>query len=112
MTEREQREVLEHVRATIKRTWLRHCLTVKITRKRATYDRPAEWRMWVYVKGLPKVLEDGCSNGYLLRAENYDDKAMAQKLVSIAMTSPFAKDYIQTPMSDSKVERSDNATKA
>ena len=92
MNEREQREVLEHVRATIKRTWLRNCLTVKITRKRATLERPAEWRLWVYVKGLPKVLEDGCSNGYLLRAENYDDEAMTQKLVSIAMTSPFAKD--------------------
>ena len=65
---------------------------MKITRLRATYNRPAEWRMWVYVKGLPKVLEDGCSNGYLLRAENYDDKTLTQKLVSIAMTSPFAKD--------------------
>lgn len=95
MNERVQREVLEHVRAVIKRAWLRHCLTVKITRKRATYDRPAEWRMWVYVKGLPKVLEDGCSNGYLLRAENYDAKAMAQELLSIAMTSPFAKDYVE-----------------
>lgn len=95
MTEREQREVLEHVRATIKWTWLRHCLTVKITRKRATLERPAEWRMWVYVKGLPKVLEDGCSNGYLLRAENYDDKAMAQELLSIALTSPWAKDYVE-----------------
>ena len=31
---------------------------------------------------------------YLLRAENYNDEAMAQKLVSIAMTSPFAKEYI------------------
>lgn len=95
MTEREQREVLEHVRATIKRTWLRHCLSVKITRKRATYDRPAEWRMWVYVKGLPTVLEDGCSNGYLFRAVNYDEKVMAQKLLSIAMTSPLAKDYVK-----------------
>ena len=95
MTEREQRETLEHVRATIKRTWLRHCLTTKLTRKRATLERPAEWRLWVYAKGVPKVLEDGCSNGYLLRAENYDDEAMTQKLVSIAMTSPFAKDYIE-----------------
>lgn len=92
MTEREQRETLEHVRATIKRTWLRHCLSVKITRRRATLERPAEWRMWVYAKGLPKVLEDGCSNGYLFRAVNYDDKVVAQKLLSIAMTSPFAKD--------------------
>lgn len=92
MTEREQREVLEHVRAMIKRTWLKNCLTVKITRRRATLERPAEWRMWVYVKGLPTVLEDGCSNGYLLRAVNYDDEAIAQKLLSIAMTSPFAKD--------------------
>lgn len=94
MTEREQREVLEHVRATIKHTWLKNCLTVKITRKRATFERPAEWRMWVYVKGLPKVLEDGCSNGYLLRAENYNDEAIAQKLIAIAMTSPFSKEYI------------------
>ena len=103
MNEREQREVLEHVRATIKRTWLRNCLTCKLTRKRATLERPAEYRLWVYVKGLPKVLEDGCSNGYLLRAENYDDEAMTQKLVSIAMTSPFAKDYISPePVRDDK----------
>ena len=31
---------------------------------------------------------------YLLRAENYNDEAMAQKLVSIAMTSPFSKEHI------------------
>lgn len=94
MTEREQRETLENVRATIKRTWLRNCLTVKITRKRATYDRPAEWRLWIYAKGLPKVWEDGCSNGYLLRAEYCNDKVVAQELLLLAMTSPFAKDYI------------------
>lgn len=104
MTEREQREVLEHIRATIKRTWLRNCLTVKITRRRATLERPAEWRMWVYAKGLPTVLEDGCSNGYLFRAVNYDEKIVAQKLLSIAMTSPFAKDYVKAMKPDETIE--------
>lgn len=103
MTEQEQRETLEHVRDTIKRTWLRNCLTTKLTRKRATLERPAEWRLWVYAKGLPKVLEDGCSNGFLLRAEYCNDKVVAQELLLLAMTSPFAKDYISPePVRDDK----------
>lgn len=106
MTEREQREVLEHVRATIKHTWLRNCLTVKITRKRATLERPAEWRMWVYVKGLPTVLEDGCSNGHLFRAVGNNGEEIVKRLISIAVTSPFAKDYVEAMKPDDSWEES------
>ena len=105
MTEREQRYILEHVRAMIRQTWLRHCLTVKITRKRATYDRPAEWRMWIYVKGLPITLDDGCSNGHLFRATDYDERKTSIYLLRLAMTSPWANDYIVAQKADSNGEQ-------
>ena len=95
MKESEQREILVYIQGLVKRTWLRHCLTTKITRKRATLETPAEWRLWVYVKGLPKLNpEDGCTNAYLFRPADYDEKRTPRELLALAMDSPYAKDYI------------------